>query len=281
MQHNNKIEMKVTVLQTDIKWAQPVANIDNVELLIASAPKSDLYVLPEMWSTGFVTNPQGVAENENTSVSLSWMQRTAKKYNAAISGSLAIFKQNESDGQPQAVNRHYFVKPDGTYNYYDKRHLFKYGREDKYYQSGNRRMIVEWKGIRFILLTCYDLRFPELYRRQALEGAKIIFVPAEWPVQRGKIWDLLLKARAVENHLFIVGVNCVGTFKQQHFYGHSQLIDPEGNILVCGSDREEILYGELDLAKLDQVRQVLNVLPDVRPELVKVSAGFLKKETGL
>lgn len=261
MQHNNKIEMKVTVLQTDIKWAQPVANIDNVELLIASAPKSDLYVLPEMWSTGFVTNPQGVAENENTSVSLSWMQRTAKKYNAAISGSLAIFKQNESDGQPQAVNRHYFVKPDGTYNYYDKRHLFKYGGEDKYYQSGNRRMIVEWKGIRFILLTCYDLRFPSWARYKGDYDA--IIIVANWPESRQNVWQILTRARAIENQCFLIGCNRVGNDDYCHYIGRSAIIDPKGYTIVeSSSASQETITTSIDIEELRRFRNKFPVLED-------------------
>ena len=114
---------------------------------------------------------------------------------------------------------------------------------------------------------CYDLRFPELYRRLALKGAKVIFVPAEWPEARGDVWRLLLQARAVENQTYICGVNCVGTFKDDTFYGHSMIVAPNGKILVEGGSEEEILRGEIDLGLIENLRKKLNALDDVRPEI--------------
>ena len=149
--------MKVTIIQLDIEWGSPQKNIKKIELLMRQAPDSDLYVLPEMWSTGFATEPQDFAEDELTSISLRWMRDTARQKHCAISGSLAI----RLSGTRQYVNRHYFV--DGrslTEKYYDKHHLFRYGGEDRYYQAGGKQVVVEYEGFRLMLLTCYDLRFP-------------------------------------------------------------------------------------------------------------------------
>ncbi|MCH4158006.1 MAG: carbon-nitrogen family hydrolase [Acidaminococcaceae bacterium] len=270
--------MKIALIQMQVREHATQANTGHgLELLRAAAAHSDLAVLPEIWNTGYSLSHLEAEAVEEQSNLCSQLKQIAREQGCAIiAGSVPFRSHGRIYNASLAIDK--FGR---LVNIYGKAHLFGMFHEENFFAPGEHFDCFTLDGISCGSTICYDLRFPELYRRQALEGAKIIFVPAEWPVQRGKIWDLLLKARAVENHLFIVGVNCVGTFKQQHFYGHSQLIDPEGNILVCGSDREEILYGELDLAKLDQVRQVLNVLPDVRPELVKVPAGFLKKETGL
>ena len=123
--------MKVTIVQLDIVWGTPTENIKRVEQLIEKEPDSDLYVLPEMWSTGFATEPSGFAEEESSSISLEWMKRTASKRQCAICGSLAIHSDNSYR------NRHYFINGrSGTVTYYDKHHLFRYGGEDRYYQAG-------------------------------------------------------------------------------------------------------------------------------------------------
>ena len=144
--------MKVSAIQHDIVWGNPAENRLRLQQQIEAHPGADLYVLTEMWSTGFATNPEGVAEHDEAS--LQWMKDMAVQQQAAIAGSLAM----EQDGSFH--NRLYFVKPDGEVDYYDKRHLFSYGGEDKYYSSGAERVVVEWKGVRFLLTVCYDLRFP-------------------------------------------------------------------------------------------------------------------------
>lgn len=130
--------MRITLLQTDIKWSKPAENIAEAEALMAKAEDADLYVLPEMWSTGFVTDAPGEDQQE----ALQWMWTTAKRRHAAIAGSLAVMTE---DGR--SLNRQFFVKPDGDISTYDKHHLFKYGGEDRYYQTGRRRTVVEWRGV--------------------------------------------------------------------------------------------------------------------------------------
>lgn len=149
-------KMLVTLLQTDIKWGASAENIRSAEQLINSSQPSDLYVLPEMWSTGFATNPEGIAHEEDTNEALIWMRTIANERHCAICGSLAIHLSDNS-----YRNRHYFI--DGRNHqevFYDKHHLFTYGGEDKYYTPGQSHVVVVYEGFRILLLTCYDLRFP-------------------------------------------------------------------------------------------------------------------------
>ena len=145
--------MKATVIQLNIEWGSPQENIERVERLMLQAPGSDLYVLPEMWSTGFATEPDGIAEIEENSLSLFWMRSAARRFNCAISGSLAIrtssLKSQISNLKPSTyLNRHYFIDGrSGAEYFYDKHHLFRYGGEDRYYQSGASHTIVEYCGI--------------------------------------------------------------------------------------------------------------------------------------
>lgn len=252
--------MKITVLQTDIKWAQPSANAIEAEQLIASAQKSDLYVLPEMWSTGFATIPQGIAEDEIMPESLKWMIYTAKRIDAAICGSLAVIKKDVNSLQT-ARNRQYFVKPDGTFCIYDKHHLFKYSGEDKYYLQGNHRTTVNWRGFRFLLLTCYDLRFP-LWARYKDDYDAIIVV-ANWPESRQNIWDILTRARAIENQCYLIGCNRVGDDKYCHYDGHSIIIDPKGySIAESYKPKQESITAEISIEEIRRFREKFPVLND-------------------
>ena len=177
--------MKVSAIQHDIVWGNPAENRLRLQQQIEAHPGADLYVLTEMWSTGFATNPEGVAEHNEAS--LQWMKDMAVQQQAAIAGSLAM----EQDGSFH--NRLYFVKPDGEVDYYDKRHLFSYGGEDKYYSSGAERVVVEWKGVRFLLTVCYDLRFPVWMRWR--DDYDAIICVANWPTVRIDSWHRLSSIR--------------------------------------------------------------------------------------
>ena len=146
--------MKVILLQTDICWADPAANVAYMDKLIsAHAQGTDLFVLPEMFSTGFCTSPEGIAESSD-SATLQWMKQKAAERNCAIAGSVSV----EENGK--FYNRFYFVHPDGNVQWYNKKHLFTYGGEDKHYTAGQERVVVNFRGVRFLLEVCYDLRFP-------------------------------------------------------------------------------------------------------------------------
>ena len=252
--------MKTTLIQLDIEWGNPLENIRRVEHLMEEAPESDLYVLPEMWSTGFATEPLNIAENEEHSVSLQWMRSTAKRLNCAISGSLAIKLPNTDI----YVNRHYFI--DGrseSVTYYDKHHLFTYGHEDRYYQPGDAHSIVEYCGFRILLLTCYDLRFPVWSRyADALQYDAIIAV-ANWPESRQNAWQILTRARAMENQAYLIGCNRVGDDEYSHYRGQSAIISPIGKTLVsCRSNSEETASFLLNLETIVHQRSKFKVLDD-------------------
>ncbi|MBQ4387766.1 MAG: nitrilase family protein [Prevotella sp.] len=251
--------MKTTLLQTDICWAQPDDNIRRARQLLADHPGSDLYVLPEMWSTGFATEPAGIAADESGNAALEWMQAEARERRCAVCGSLAV---RLADGTYR--NRHYFV--DGrtdSVSYYDKHHLFTHGHEDRYYTPGTEPCIVSYDGFRLLLLTCYDLRFPVWSRYAEGHAYDAIVVVANWPDTRQAAWQVLTRARAVENQCFLVGVNRVGDDRYSHYAGASCVVDCYGKCLgQCRRNGEQALTVDLDLAELNRRRGKFRVLED-------------------
>lgn len=261
--------MRVTVLQQDIAWADGASNRDAATRAIASSPRSDVYVLPEMFSTGFTTDPAGIAEKD--SETLQWMQRKANELNAAIAGSVA------TQCADKYYNRFYFVMPscgqseqEGTginAVSYDKHHLFTYGGEDKKYTKGDDRVIVEWRGVRFLLQVCYDLRFP-VFSRNSVGNCNdmpydcIIYV-ASWPESRRRVWDILLRARALENQCYVCGVNRVGSDPVCKYNGGSCIIDAYGRTIAeCEDDKEASATADIDIEKLNAFRKKFPVLND-------------------
>ena len=264
--------MKVTILQTNIKWADPDANQKALESALLSSEKSDLYVLPEMWNTGFLAvNNENENQNEKLSpftfhLSPFTLQELARRFDAAIAGSMDV----EEDGK--RYNRFYFVTPTDVYTY-DKRHLFSYAGEDKNFTAGKERTIVEWRGVKFLLQVCYDLRFPCFSRNnlkletrnQKPQGSlydAIIYV-ANWPDSRRRVWDVLLQARALENQCFVVGVNRVGDDPVCHYDGGSAIIDAKGKILAQVPDNTAATATAiLDMESLNAFREKFPVLQD-------------------
>ena len=264
--------MKVTILQTDIKWADPDANQKALESALLSSEKADLYVLPEMWNTGFMAvNNENENQNEKLSpftfhLSPFTLQELARRFDAAIAGSMDV----EEDGK--RYNRFYFVTPTDVYTY-DKRHLFSYAGEDKNFTAGKERTIVEWRGVKFLLQVCYDLRFPCFSRNnlkletrnQKPQGSlydAIIYV-ANWPASRRRVWDVLLQARALENQCFVVGVNRVGDDPVCNYDGGSAIIDAKGKILAQVPDNTAATATAiLDMESLNAFREKFPVLQD-------------------
>ena len=256
--------MKVTILQTDIKWADPDANQKALESALLSSEKSDLYVLPEMWNTGFLAGEQ--CSMFNVQCSINFLRSLAQKFDAAIAGSMDV----EEDGK--RYNRFYFVTPTDVYTY-DKRHLFSYAGEDKNFTAGKERTIVEWRGVKFLLQVCYDLRFPCFSRNnlkletrnQKPQGSlydAIIYV-ANWPASRRRVWDVLLQARALENQCFVIGVNRVGDDPVCHYDGGSAIIDAKGKILAQVPDNTAATATAiLDMESLNAFREKFPVLQD-------------------
>lgn len=246
--------MKIAVIQQDILWKDKKGNLQQATAAIRRAGKADVYVLPEMFTTGFCMDPAAIAEPEGGIV-LSWMRQIAGEMDAAVAGSVAV----ESNGK--YFNRFYFVQPDGSFASYDKRHLFTYGGEDKAYAPGTGRIVVDFRGVRILLQVCYDLRFPVWSRNRG--DFDVILYVASWPVNRIAVWDLLLRARAVENQCYVVGANRVGNDPICEYPGHSVVIDPYGHVVA---ECQECLSGsvavEIDMPKLSAFRQKFPVLED-------------------
>ena len=251
--------MVITLLQTDIAWNGVAENISRSERLLDACEDSDLYVLPEMWSTGFATQPEGIAHEEGRNEALQWMRHIAEDRQCALCGSLAVHLPDDS-----YRNRHYFV--DGRHHrefYYDKHHLFTYGGENKYYTEGHSHTVIAYEGFRILLLTCYDLRFPCWSRYADSLAFDMIVVVANWPQSRQSAWQILTRARAIENQAYLVGVNRVGDDKFSHYVGASCVIDPIGRTLgQCHYDKMEALTVEVSLDDLRRRRDKFRVLDD-------------------
>lgn len=249
--------LKVAILQADLAWENPEKNIDYFTKEIMLLPETvDLIVLPEMFTTGFSMNAEPLAET-NKGKSLSWMQEMAKTKNACITGSLII----ENDGK--YYNRLYWVFPDYTYQSYDKKHLFTLAKEEKTYSAGDQKLIVHYKGWKFCPLICYDLRFPVWARNT--EDYDVLLYVANWPKMRTAAWDALLKARAIENMAYCVGVNRVGKDGNDYPYvGHSAVYDALGNLLTKSDYHEKAFteLHELNYNELQKVRNKLGFLKD-------------------
>ncbi len=247
--------MKIALLQSSLFWENPKANRNHFEEKInALAEKVDLIVLPEMFSTGFTMNPEAVFETMEGET-IQWMQSLAKAKKVAIMGSLVI-KENDN-----FHNRLVFVFPSGEMQIYDKRHLFTLAGEDKVYTSGNQKLIVEYLGWKICPLICYDLRFPVFARN--VENYDVLIYVANWPKSRIQAWDILLKARSVENLCYTVGVNRVGLDNNNLEYdGHSQMVDFLGNYALKPQENEGVFIVELNKQKLVETRKKLGFLND-------------------
>lgn len=246
--------MKTSIIQMDIAWGDVQENIRRAEEAIDSSPGADLYVLPEMFSTGFCTDPEGMAENPDGE-SLEWMKFKSAQIDAAIAGSVAV-----CDGG-RYFNRFFFVKPDGTVARYDKKHLFIFGGEHNRFTAGNERVTVEYKGVRILLEVCYDLRFP-IWSRNRGDYDMILYV-ASWPTVRIDAWKTLLAARAIENQCYVAGVNRVGADPSNEYSGGSMIINPYGNIIAsCLDSVAETASAEIDMPALEAFRQKFPVLND-------------------
>lgn len=248
--------MKVALLQTSIEWNNPVSNMQHIDAVVDSAKQDyDLLVLPEMFTTGFAVEPS--TANADQGEALQWMKCLAARMDAAVTGSVMV-RENE-----KFFNRLYFVKPDGEVCAYDKRHLFAYGGEDRNYSAGQERVVVEFRGVRFMLQVCYDLRFPVWSRYgEDCEYDALVYV-ANWPTTRMEVWNTLTKARAIENQCYVLAVNRVGTDTACEYSGGTKVISPYGKIIAeAQGEAEEILVVELDLERLVAFRHKFPVLDD-------------------
>ena len=250
-----KSKMKVSLIQAPLIWENPKSNRDYFGIKINEVNLAvDLIVLPEMFTSGFTMNPEQVAETMQ-GVTITWLTALAKARNCAITGSLVI-KENGN-----FYNRLVFVFPSGEVQFYDKRHLFTLSGEDKAYTSGNQKIVIDYLGWRICPLICYDLRFPAFSRNK--EDYDLLLYVASWPKIRTNAWDALLKARAIENMSYVVGVNRIGTDANGYEYiGHSQAVDFLGNYIQEPLETEGLFEVELEKEKMLETRQKLGFLND-------------------
>ncbi len=238
--------MKVTVIQQDIAWKDIPTNIKRLERLVASAERSDLYLFPEMCSTGFCMQPEGVAE-EAEGATVQAMKRLAVEYDAAM----AVPVMTHENGR--YYNRMYFITPEGVMGKYDKHNLFEYSGEDKVFVPGEGKVIWEWRGIRIRPAICYDLRFPVfLYNRAEYD---LLLIAANFPDSRLLAWDTLVRTRAIENICYVAASNRVGTDEFGTYKGHSVILNPYGMTLSkCRSRRQGSATAELDDEMIAKMR---------------------------
>ena len=249
-------KLNTAIIQANLKWEDPQENRSLFSKEIKALSEDvDLIILPEMFTTGFSMNAERLAE-QTDGLSLQWMREMAKLKDAAVTGSLII---TENDNY---YNRLFFVFPDGTYKIYDKRHTFTLANEHKTYTAGKERLVVEYKGWKICPLVCYDLRFP-VFSRNTEDYDLLIYV-ANWPKKRVFAWDVLLKARAIENMSYCIGVNRTGKDGNKAEYnGHTAVYDGLGQN-ITELDREEPFVQEiaLDKKQLEETRSHFKFLQD-------------------
>ncbi len=251
----------ISTIQTNLHWENKRANLDMLEEKINSLrQKTEIIVLPEMFTTGFSMNAATLAETMD-GPTVEWMKRLSTENRVILTGSLII----EEAGN--YYNRLIWMLPNGEMGHYDKRHLFAYSKEDQFYHAGEKRLICSVKGWKLNMQICYDLRFPVWARQtpnkdQEAEYDILVYV-ANWPERRSHAWKTLLCARAIENQCYVVGVNRVGKDGNEIYYsGNSLIIDPLGEVLYHMADEEDIFTITLDKEKLVEVRNKFPFLKD-------------------
>jgi predicted amidohydrolase len=262
--------LTITGIQTLLHWEDVAANLNMFEEKIKSiSAKTEIVVLPEMFSTGFSMKPEELGETMEGET-VKWMKRIAAEKKIILTGSVIIQQAAGAvagqtgtvrPGGPEYFNRLIWMLPNGEYGYYDKRHLFAYAGENEHYTPGTKRLIASVKGWKINLLVCYDLRFPVWARQQmqpeGLEYDLLIYV-ANWPERRVHAWKTLLQARAIENQCYVIGVNRTGNDGNEIYHsGDSMVVDAMGEVLYQKSHEEDIFTVTLQKEKLEELRAKL------------------------
>ena len=240
----------ITGIQSSLQWEDKEANLQMFEEKIFSISQpTEIVVLPEMFSTGFSMQPKKLAEPMDGET-VEWMKRIAAKKKIILTGSVIIEEDRNF------YNRLVWVLPNGQIGYYDKRHLFAYGDEDQHYTAGKKRLIASVKGWKINLMVCYDLRFPVWSRQQGDFEYDVLIYVANWPERRVLAWTSLLRARAIENQSYVIGVNRTGDDGNKIPYtGESMAVDPMGEILYHKNDEEDVFTVTLDKSHLEKTRE--------------------------
>jgi predicted amidohydrolase len=245
--------LKVAAVQYGIQWLDKKANFETLENILRqfflNNKPVDLLLLPETFSTGFCLDKTKVQESEDGGEDLVWLQQMAKEFNCVVAGTVFV-KQGE-----KKANRFYWVWPDGIVEYYDKRHLFRLGNEGDFVVQGLQRKIIEIKGIKILPQVCYDLRFPVFSRNR--QDYDLMVNVANWPAERRYVWDTLLKARAMENQAYVIGVNRVGNDGRGTAHsGGTCFVDFVGeSIGTVEDDQQQVIFAELDFSALNQFKE--------------------------
>jgi predicted amidohydrolase len=242
--------LTITIIQPNLHWENKQANLDMLTQKIESVKeKTEIVILPEMFSTGFSMQPKLLAEKMNGET-VEWMKKMASSKKIILTGSAII----EEGGK--YYNRLIWMLPNGEYGVYDKRHLFAYAHEHNHYSAGTKRLIAQVKGWKINLMVCYDLRFPIWARQQTAGEYDVLIYVANWPERRITAWKTLLQARAIENQCYVIGANRVGDDGNNiHYTGESMIIDPLGEILYHKANEEDVFTYTLQKEKLDEVRE--------------------------
>ncbi len=267
--------MKIGIVQPDISLGRPKENIEHISTLLDKLfkkGKPDVVILPELWYTGYdyeSLEENAVSDGEVLNIVKGWMRDYPVLW---IPGSFPV-KDNG-----RIYNRTYAISPFGDFiTYYDKIHLFGPMSEKRYFTEGEHIVTFEYQGVMFGLSICYDLRFPELFRILTLKGARVIFLPTEWPTPRMEHFITLMKARAIENQVYMVSANRVGKDLMSEFSGTSLVVDPWGKEVCVLGEKEEVAICEIDLSLIERVRKKIPVLSDRREDVYHLQE-FLRGE---
>jgi omega-amidase len=252
--------LKVAAVQYDIQWLDKKANFKKLEIMLREFfldnAAVDLLLLPETFSTGFCIDDSNVQEPEDGGADLIWLKRMAIEFNCVVAGTVLV-KQDD-----KKVNRFYWVSTNGSVEYYDKRHLFRLGNEGDFVSQGIERKVFEINGIKILPQVCYDLRFPVWSRNK--QDYDLMVNVANWPAARRHVWDTLLKARAMENQAYVVGVNRVGNDGRDTAHsGGTCFVDFVGESIVSAQDdQQQVISAELDFSALDKAKKSFPVFLD-------------------
>ncbi|WP_138492912.1 carbon-nitrogen family hydrolase [Paenibacillus pinistramenti] len=261
----------LALIQADLVLGEPERNRQRLEVLMEQAVsaevKPDVVMLPEMWNTGYALDRIQELADPGAEAAAAWLGRFAREHGVhVVGGSVA-----EKGGDGRVRNTMLVFDRSGSLvSRYAKIHLFRLMQEEKHLAEGRETVTFELDGVRSGASICYDIRFPELSRTLALAGAKVWFVPAEWPHPRLHHWRTLLQARAIENQMFVAACNRVGEDPGNRYCGHSMIIDPWGEILAEGGEVESIVTGRIALPLVDEVRGRIPVFEDRRPDLYRL-----------
>lgn len=259
------MEFTFSLGQMDIQFGDSAVNFETITRMVYEAKRrgSDLILFPELWSTGYDLSQASSHASSLDSGLFTDISALARRAGIHILGSTLSLLGEKKYGNTLTV-----FAPDGSLLAdYSKIHLFRLMDEHQYLNAGDKITTVDLPFGRAGLAICYDLRFPELFRAHALAGAQMTFLPSEWPHPRLMHWQTLIRARAIENQMFIFACNRVGSDADNKYFGHSMAVDPWGEILVEGGEDEEVITLSVDLSKVQEARKTIPVLQDRRPDV--------------